>query len=198
MPRRHRVLLILWGLMVAMSAGGWIGASGILAVIPFFLTMPLAVFTYRGVERSNDLKRRLLYRVLVGTLLLGAAATAIASGSTLFISSKGPLPVVGFSVLGATNVLVVILTWRALVEPTTRRAALAGMVAVLTECMAMTIDIMMNMHVPGFEAKQPALGLAILGAMVATYGAWFACIAALATFDHDLPDMPQARVVDGD
>jgi len=176
---------------------GWLRPIAVLAIVPFFGSMIVAIITYRTVERSADLKYRRAYYALVAPLLISAAVATVACGGTMFISRNGPMGVVGFTALGMTNVIVTILAWRALVAPSARRAALAGMVAVCAECVAMTIDISINLHVRGF-GDQPETGIALLAALGSIATGSLACFASLITFGPDLPDVPEARVVDGD
>jgi len=103
---------------------------------------------------------------------------------------------VGLTALGTTNVIIAILAWRALVAPSTRRAAVAGLVAVCTECLAMGFDVTVNMHVRGF-GTEPETGFALLAALLTIATGSLACFAALIAFGPNLPDVPAARVVDG-
>ncbi|HEY5923130.1 MAG TPA: hypothetical protein VIV11_15730 [Kofleriaceae bacterium] len=192
---RHRTLIVVWAVIFAASAVGWFGQVAALAIVPFFGAMIAAVITFRMVDRSADLRYARVYYVLVGLLLLSSALATIACGSTLFVSRTAPLIVVGFTALGATNLLIVMLAWRALVKPSTRRAALAGTVAVCAECFAMVFDVTVNMHVRGF-GEQPMAGVALLAALGSIATGALACFAALLAFGPDLPDVPTARVVD--
>ena len=192
---RHRVLAIVWALIFGAAVLGFIVQAAPLAIVAFFGPMIAAIGTFRMVDREADLKYPRVYYVLVGLLLLSAAVTAIASGSTLFVSKNAPLLVVGFTALGITNVSIVILAWRALVAPSTRRAALAGMVAACAECIAMAFDVTVNMRVPGF-GEQPATGIALLAALVTIATGALACFAALVTFGPKGLDVPTARVVE--
>ena len=190
-------MAIVWASLVGTFVLACILRSPVLVAISFLGPMVASVVTLRVVVREADLEYRRLYRALVVPLLLTSAATAVLCGRTLFFSSSGPLFVVGFTALGATNVAVMILAWRALVAPSTRRAAFAGMVAVCAESIAMVVDININMHVPGF-GSQPETGFALLAALLAIAAGVLACVAALVAFGPDLPDVPEARVVDGD
>jgi hypothetical protein len=192
---RHRVLSILWAMVFTTTFVGWVSLSVPLIVVTLFAPMILSIVTFRRVVRDADLVRRRTYKVLVGSLLLTAATTAILCGSTMFISRSGPIYVVGFLLLGTTNVIVTILAWRALLAPSTRRAALAGLVAVCSQCVAMCIDININMRVPGF-GDQPETGFALLAALITIGTGSLACLAALIAFGPDAPDVPEARVVD--
>jgi hypothetical protein len=195
MLRRHRALIVVWTAIFIAAIIGFIVQAVPLALIAFFGPMIAAIGTFRMVDRDADLKYRRAYYALVGLLLASAAVTAVAAGSTLFISRKAPMLVVGFTALGATNVVIVILAWRALVAPSTRRAALAGMIAACAECIAMAFDVTINMRVVGF-GEQPATGIALLAALTTIATGALACFAALVAFGPNLPDVPSARIVD--
>jgi len=192
---RHRVLSILWAMVFTTTLVGWALQSVPLMVVTLFAPMLLSIVTYRRVQRDADLVRPRTYKLLLGLLLLTSATAAVLCGSTIFISSSGPVYVVGLTLLGATNVIVAILAWRALLAPSTRGAALAGLVAVCAQCIAMAIDVNINMRVPGF-GEQPETGFALLAALVTMGTGSLACFAALVAFGPDLPDVPEARVVD--
>ena len=197
MVPRHRVLSIVWAMVFTTALIGWISASPALIVVTLFVPMILAIVTFRRVQHEADLVFPKLYYVLVAMLLLSAAGAAILCGRTMFVSRSGPMYVVGLTALGTTNLIIAILAWRALVVPSTRRAAVAGLVAVTTECLAMGFDITVNMHVRGF-GDQPETGLALLAALLCIATGSLACFAALVAFGPKLPSVPAARVVDGD
>jgi hypothetical protein len=196
-PVRHRALTFVWALLFGSFAIGLAMELSALVVIPLLAAMPSAFFTYRAVERTADLGYRWLYYALVGSLLLSAAATAVGAGMTIVIEPSGGMPIVGFLALGTTNVIVAILAWRALVRPSTRAAARAGMYAVLLELLAMTIDVVMTMHKNGttFGDRELGFSIALVGATISLGTGALACFASLVTFVPDQPDVPEARVV---
>lgn len=192
---RHPALLGTWLVLLAMFALGWVFELELFLFLPFFAGMLVAPLTYRFVT-PGVLARRGLYYVLVGSLLLAAATTLVAAGSTLLIQPGSPLGVVGFTVLGVTNVLIVIVTWRALVRPTPKRAALAGMLAVVSELVAMIVDVVTN-HWVHYDQREVWSGIALVGALIAVGAGALACIASLSAFrDPDEQDIPAARIVD--
>jgi len=199
MPRRHRVLTVLWLLMYVAFGVGVLTEHPVPLVVPFFGAMVLGVITYRAVVRDAHLRYRTAYKLLVGTLFASSAATTVGSGMTLFVTSGEALPVMGFFALGSTNLLLAILSWRALVSPSTRGAARVGMLAALFESFAMTLDIFLNMRKSGLDVPSRELGMliALIGSMISIGTGGFACIAALVSFGPRQPDMPEARVVDG-
>ena len=197
-PVRHRALTFLWALLFASFAIGLTLEVTALVVLPLLAAMPTAFFTYRAVERTADLGYRWLYYTLVGSLLLSAAATAVGAGMTLVIEPSRGMPIVGFLALGTTNVIVAILAWRALVRPSTRAAARAGMYAVLLELLAMTIDVVMTMQKSGATLGDREIGfsIALYGATISLGTGALACFASLVTFVPDQPDVPEARIVE--
>lgn len=197
MPSGHRALAILWGVILALVMLGCVLASPPLIVLPIFGAMPAAYLTYRHVDRTAQLAHRGWYYALVGSLLLSAAGTAVGSGMTVFITGTGALPILGFLALGTTNVAVAILAWRALVTPSTRIAALAGMLAVLLEMVAMSVDVMLDMHKGGFNSERElGMAIALFGALISVGTGALASLAALITFVPQQVAVPEARVVD--
>jgi len=195
---RHPVLLGWWLTMLGLFGVGWVIRDELLLITPFFAGMILAVITYRHVH-PGVLARRVVYFVLVGTLLASSATTVVAAGSTLFIKADRAIPIVGFSVLGATNLLVAIIAWRALVQPSAKRAALAGMLALLLELFAMAFDVVMNHRAPEFRRHDLWIAIALYGAVTSMGTGALACIAAVSAFDPpDEQEIPAARVLDTD
>lgn len=195
MPVRHRALALLWAALFATFVAGLVTATPVLFAVPMFIAMPIAYYTYREVDRAAELKLRWLYYLLVAMLLVSSAGTAVGSGMTMALDdSRSPL---GFLALGTTNVIIAILAWRALLRPSTRAAARAGMLAVVLELIAMVIDVMLNMTRSEVSAEREAgIAIALIGATVSLGTGALACFAALITFQPSRPDVPRARVVE--
>lgn len=194
MPVRHRALTIFWSLLFATFVGGLVAAEPALIGLSFFMAMPLAYYTYREVDRAADLRLRWLYYVLVGLLLASSAGSVVGAGMTVALNdAHSPL---GALALGTTNVLIAILAWRALVQPSTRNAARAGMCAVVFELLAMIVDVFINMQKHRVD-DQTELGFAIvfMGAAFSIATGALACFAALITFEPNHPEVPKARVI---
>ena len=199
MPPGHKGYAIVWATLFAVFALGFATRSAALLAIAFFAPIPLGVGTYRGVDRSAALAHRGWYYVLVTPLLLSAAGTAVGAGMTIVSDPSGALPVLGFLALGTTNVVVAMLAWRALMRPSTRAAALAGMVAVLLELAAMVVDVMLNMHRgESHGEREIGIAIALFGSMITIGTGALACVGALVTFRRATLVVPEARVVDGD
>ncbi len=189
MPVRHRALTIFWSLLFATFGIGLALAEPALIGLSLFVAIPLAYSTYREVERAADLRLRWLYYLLVGLLFASAAGSVVGAGMTYAYSSTGAIA------LGTTNVLIAILAWRALVRPSTRRAAGAGMCAVVLELLAMIVDAFF--HMPWHVDDRTELGFAIvfIGASFSIATGALACFAALITFEPNRPEVPKARVI---
>jgi hypothetical protein len=198
MPPGHKGYAIVWATLFALFALGFVTRSAAVMAIVFFTPIPLGVVTYRGVDRTAVLAHRRWYQALVAPLLVSAAVTAVGSGMTMVTNSDGSLPVLGFLALGTTNVIVAILAWRALVRPSTRAAALAGMVAVVLELAAMVVDVMLNMHQGADGDREVGIAIALFGSMITIGTGALACLGALVTFRPASLAIPEARVVDGD
>jgi hypothetical protein len=89
-----------------------------------------------------------------------------------------------------------IATWRALVRPAPRRAALVGMFVVVLEIIAILVDIVMN-----FSLNEPrhTVAVAILASYAATWAGSLVCVAVLLSFEPaETVRVPDARVVEDD
>lgn len=189
------MLLLWWAVMITAFVIGVCADSVLLVVIPFLASFVLAICSAIRAQ-PGVLRFRALYYGLVGTLLATSATTLVAAGSTLFIAPGTSLRVVGFTALGLVNMVVGVLTWRALVRPAPRRAAVAGMLAVLGEMFALIVDIVMNDRMPGFERGSEWIEVALWGSLISMASGCLACIAALAAFrDVDAHEIPEAQIV---
>ena len=206
--RRHRVLLVAWAILIGSFTIGLLLVNfvprfetigSLMIGLPFLLSMLLSLVTYIAVKRHDDddaLARRRLYQLLVGTLLLSSTVTLVASGSTIAWYSKSPIGVVGLATLGATNVLIAILAWRALVHPTARRAARVGMIAVVFEMIALIPDIAMSVNVRELDKSMIWTPIALFAAFISMGTGALACIASLVAFEPRENEVPSARVVE--
>jgi hypothetical protein len=192
----HRVLAVIWSVLFVTFVIGVVTRTAPLTVLPFFGVMAVAIYTYREVDRHAHLRYRWLYYLLVGSLLLSAAVTVVGAGMTVVIATGGEFPMLGLVALGTTNVIVGALAWRALVRPSTRAAAGAGMMAVLLEIVAMIIDVMINMHKGSYGDQEMGLAIALTAAMISIGTGALACFAALVAFEPKRVEVPEARVVD--
>src|SRR5262245_23921135 len=121
----------MWFVLLACGLVGFLAKLSVLFLFCFIAPMMLAIATFRSVGNDVQLARRRWYYVLVSPLLASSAATAVGAGMTLVGSGEGPF--FGFLAIGTTNAIVAMLTWRALVRPSPRSAALAGLIATLLE-----------------------------------------------------------------
>jgi hypothetical protein len=101
----------------------------------------------------------------------------------------------GAITLGTTNVLIAILAWRALVRPSTRKAAGAGMCAVVLELVAMIVDVFFHMPRHVDDHTELGFAIALVGASFSIATGALACFAALITFEPNRLDVPKARVI---
>jgi hypothetical protein len=194
MPVRHRALTIFWSLLFATFGIGLALAEPALIGLSLFVAIPLAYSTYREVERAADLRLRWLYYLLVGLLFASAAGSV--AGASMTVALDDARSPIGAIALGTTNVFIAILAWRALVRPSTRNAAGAGMCAVVFEIIAMVIDVFLNMQKHHVDDRTE-LGFAIvfIGASFSIATGALACFAALITFEPNRLDVPKARVL---
>ena len=192
--RRYPKLLVAWGLTVLLSACMWFGLPEL--ALPLLVTaITLAVLTVKRTERTGELRRAWLYRGALAIQLV-ACATCVVGASSTVLFDVDESPVVGFAVHATTNVVLVVLAWRALVYPGPRRAAVVGSLAIPLEIVALIVDAGLNM----FRA-QPDTTLFVVGlyaSVLATWAGALVCIAALVAFEAPPPptNVPAARVVD--
>jgi hypothetical protein len=192
----HRMLAVIWGALFATFVIGIATRTAPLTVLPFFGVMAIAIYTYREVDRNAHLRNRWLYYTLVASLLLSASVTVVGAGMTVVADPDSKVPTFGLLALGTTNVVIGALAWRALVRPSTRAAAGAGMMAVLLEIVAMIIDVMMNMSKSPVGDLELGLAIALSAAMISIGTGALACFAALIAFEPRRVEVPEARVVD--
>ena len=189
------MLLLWWAVMITAFVVGTCVESVLLIVVPFLASFVLAICSAIRAH-PGVLRYRGLYYGLVGTLLATSATTLVAAGSTLFIAPGTSLRVTGFTALGLVNMAVAVLTWRALVRPAPRRAAVAGMLAVISEMFAMIVDIAMNDGIHGFDRSARWIDIALWGSLITMGTGCLACVGALAAFrDADSHEIPEAQVV---
>lgn len=196
MAPSHRNLAIVWGALFVTFIVGVTAQLAPLAVMPFFGVMAVAIYTFREVDRHAHLRYRWLYHALVGSLLASAAVTAVGAGMTIVSAPGTNVPMLGFVALGTTNVAIAALAWRALVRPSPRAAAGAGMIAVLLELVAMIIDITINAHRSTIGDQELGLAIALSAAMISIGTGALACFAALIAFEPRRVEVPEARIVD--
>jgi len=194
MARGHRILPLVWAALFVTFVLGIAAEAAPLMVLPFFGVMAIAIYTYRAVDRSADLRYRWLYFLLVGSLLLSAAVTVVGAGMTVVIDPDSPVPTIGLVALGSTNVVIGAIAWRALVRPSTRAAAGAGMLAVLLEIFAMMIDVTINIQNGSMADRELGLSIALSAAMISIGTGALACFAALTAFEPKRIEVPEARV----
>jgi hypothetical protein len=183
---------LIWSALFVTFVLGIVLQAAPLTVLPFFGVMAVAIYTYREVDRTADLRHRWLYLVLVGSLMISAAVTVVGAGMTVVFDPN--VPTIGLIALGCTNVVISAIAWRALVRPSTRAAAGAGMLAVLLEIVAMVIDVMINMHKGWMAVHELGLSIALSAAMISIGTGALACFAALIAFEPKRIDVPEARI----
>ena len=193
--RRHRVLIVLWLATIAMFGLGFL-SSPLFAVLAQFCAFVLAIITVRRAEPVGELRYTWVYRGALGLLLAAAGTVIVCGGSSVALGESGNAPVVGFVALASLNLVTAVLTWRALVKPAPRRAALVGLVAVGAELFALIVDVMLNLH--DFHPSDFQIA-AIFASFAATWIGALVCIAALLSFaPPSMYSVPDARVVDED
>jgi hypothetical protein len=189
--RRHRVLIALWLATIAMFGLGFI-VEPLLALLAQFCAFVLAIVTVRKAEPTGELRYVWVYRCALGLLLAAAGTVVVCGGSSVALGNSKD-PVIGFIALATLNLFTAVLTWRALVNPAPRRAALVGLIAVVAELFALVVDIMLNLR--HFEPTDFQI-VAMFASFAATWTGALVCIAALATFaPSSMYSVPDARVV---
>lgn len=192
--KRHGLLLTAWLVCLAFAAIGMTGA-GMPVLFAQLASMVLSVMTASRVEQEGVLRRRWLYRGTLVLLLAMASTTVITAGSTV-VFGEAERAIGGYIVLAVTNLIAMIATWRALVRPAPRRAALVGMFVVVLEIIAILVDIVMN-----FSLNEPrhTVAVAILASYAATWAGSLVCVAVLLSFEPaETVRVPDARVVEDD
>jgi hypothetical protein len=192
MARGHGIIALVWGALFAMFVLGIVTRAAALMGLPFFGVIGVAIYTYRAVDRNARLRYRWMYFLLVGSLLVTAAATVVGAGMTMAGDSE--VPGFGLVALGSANVVIGAAAWRALVRPSTRAAAGAGMMAVLLEIIALVVDVMF-MPLSSYADRELGLAIALSAAMISIGTGALACFAALTAFEPKRVDVPEARVV---
>jgi hypothetical protein len=186
------VLIALWLATIAMFGLGFI-TEPLFAVAAQFAAFVLAIVTVRKAEPTGELRYKWLYRGALGLLLAAASTVVVCGGSSVAVGGSND-PVVGFITLASLNVLTAVLTWRALVKPAPRRAALVGLIAVIAELFALVVDVMLNLRHFAPTDFQP---VAMFASFAATWAGALVCIAALLSFaPPSMYSVPGARVVD--
>jgi hypothetical protein len=193
---QHRGLLVAWTIVFGAFLGGILCGVVELALVAQLAAMTLAVVTVRRSDKRAGLRYFLLYRASLALLLVAAVTCLVAAGSTVFIAHHlGSSHIAGFAGLASTNLVISILAWRALVSPAPRRAAIAGLVAVIVEVVAMLFDIIMNM-----ESRVPLRGsitVTLYASFIATWAGALVCMASVGAFYRaSSTPVPEARVVD--
>lgn len=190
-------------MVVGAFVTGLLGDNALLSLLAQLGAMALATITVVRAERRAGLRNIRVYRASLALLLVAAVTCLGASGSTVIIDSElGSSHLFGFIGLASTNLVVSILAWRALVQPTPRRAAVAGLVAVLVEMVAMLFDIIMNLvkrtaSTHTLMASSHSLSVAVYSSFVATWAGALVCMASVSAFYRPTAQaMPEARVID--
>ncbi len=189
---RHRVLLLAWGITIVMYASGFVLSPG-LSVLAQFIAFALAIITARKAERLGVLRYRWVFRAAFGLLLAATATVLVSAGSTVVVGGEGAT--VGLITLASTNLLAAILTWRALVRPAPRRAALVALLVVVAELVALIADAAISINL---DYRPTSLGVvALISSFAATWAGALACIAVLVSFEPaPMYVVPDARLVD--
>ena len=189
--RRYRVLVGLWIATIVLFGLGFI-TEPLLALVAQFSAFVLAIITARCTDPTGELRYKWLYRGALGILLAAAGTVVVCGGSSVALGS-GDDPIVGFVALASLNLLTAVLTWRAIVKPAPRRAALVGLIAVCAELFALVVDVMLNLH--QFHPSDFQIA-AMIASFAATWAGALVCIAALLSFVPPSTFVPAARVVD--
>lgn len=193
----NRVLLTVWLVVIAIYLMGVVTSSAAPLVLSQVAAIVVAAFTVAKTQLVGQLRYALAYRAALGLLVAAAGVVLVAAGSTVFASTASGDRMVGFIVLATTNLVVAIAGWRALTRPAPRRAATVAFIAVVTELIAMIIDILLNIDTPSSDASEHAIAVALWASFAATWLGALVSIASITTFErtHN-PLVPTARVVD--
>ncbi len=193
-------LVVAWTLSLGAWLVGWVTGNVGLAALPQFVAIVLAVLTVRVAAATAPLRHVLAYRAALGLLLASSATVVIAGGSTVaFADDAGGTEIAGLVALASTNLLIAVLSWRAIMRPAPRRAAIASLLAVTLELVALVVDLIMNLGMLSREIiSHDTLIVTILATFATTWAGALVAIAALTTFERPGEiDMPSARIVDG-
>jgi hypothetical protein len=189
-------LVLAWVVLVAAYVAGWCTSIVALVLLPHFAAPVLAVACFwRARWAGRSLQRPWWYRLALGLLLACATVVVATAGSTVVVMGEDHSRVPGLIVMASTNLLVIVLGWRALTRPAARRAALVGVVAVTIEPIALLTDVALNMWGPVPEAHLRYV-IAMWGAIGATGLGALVSIAAITAFGYQANDpLPAARVI---
>lgn len=188
------MLLVAWAITVGAYLVGIIGGYPELVLIPQFVAIGLAILTVKRTAPAGDLLRPWLYRGVLVLELVASGACAAVAGGTVVIDGAGERHVAGLAVLATTNLLISILTWRALVRPAPQRAALVGALAVILEVIALIADLVMNMF---HTMDSTSISLALFTSVAATWlGTGVSMVSLVAFGRATTAVVPEARVVD--
>jgi hypothetical protein len=187
--QRNRLLVTLWGVVIVAYALSFAAASDLVLGMPFAAIVLAVISVFRSDKRS-DLVHRWPYRIAVGLMFAASATVLVAAGSTV-VRGNDHVPLYGFIGLATTNLVVSVLSWRALTRPSARFVAIVAVIAMVTELVAAIFDIVFNIF---RDWHSDAIFVALGASVVTSWLAAFVSIAALTCFaPAPAVALPEAR-----
>lgn len=197
-PRRNRAIAWFWIGTLGISAAclpvlPWVTTLG------YFVAVVLSLVTWlKSSKAPLPLRYRGWYRAALGSLCLVGAAGVVSAASMVAINREtGDEKPVLFC-LASTFALIAILSWRALVRPTPRRAAGVALLALAGVMFALIIDVLIDTsydrgyHDVDAEWSRVLLGVGLIGSFLAGPLVSLASVTAFAR-SVDEAQLPEAR-----
>lgn len=202
MQARTRTLLTVWWLaviacMLVPIAVSWAtNVRGIAAFtsIAWFVTIPLSIITFRRAASDQHLQRPGWYRAALVFQLVVSVVGLVTAAHTVFANGA-----VGLVTIASVQLLVAILTWRAITRPDPRRALAAALISGLIPFFALMVDIALDTRSKSAGGEKLVHDLwsafAVMSTMLAWITAAVVCLAVVRTFSEPT-NLPGARAVE--
>lgn len=196
-PRTRKILTILWAVIIAGMLAPFVLARvanlGALASIAWFVAIPVSIITFRRSGVGQHLQRPGWYRAALIVQLLVAVLGLVTAAHTVLANGR-----IGLVSIATVQLLVGILTWRAITKPDARRAIAAALVAELVPFVALMVDLALDLHLYGMPTPTLVDNLWSAFALTAVFLSWIAaalvCVAAIHVFGAQT-NLPDARAV---
>jgi len=196
-PQTRKTLTICWLVvlvaMVSPFALARVVNIGPLASIGWFASIPLSIVTFRRCAHDQPLQRPGWYRAALGLQRAVTAVGLVTAGHTVFANGS-----IGLVSIATVQLVVAVLTWRAITQPDPRRAVLAAIVSGCIPFVALLVDIALDLHFSAMGKRTVVTDLwsafAILSTMLAWISGGIVCLATIRTFGAPT-NLPDARAV---
>ena len=195
--RTRKILTILWGVVIVAMllpfALARVANLGALGSIAWFVAIPVSIVTFRRSASAQHLQRPGWYRAALIVQLLVSVLGLVTAAHTVLANGQ-----LGLVTIASVQVLVAILTWRAITQPGARRAIGAALVAELVPFLALMVDIALDLHTSGIPAGGIIMNLWAAFAVTAIFLSWiaaaFVCLVSIHAFGQ-ATSLPDARAV---